>query len=610
MRFTLPSIQHIISESSNSFRRFPFAILAAVIATLSAIYLTELDYNEESNLAVKLLMISALGISLFTVVELTSEKKAFRNRMRWAAKLAGALLLLIYFFWLPTDIYDTSQKPIIRYILFFLGVHLLVAWLPFSGSGEANGFWQYNKSLFLRFLTAVLYSGVLFIGLSIALLSIDQLFGVEIREEVYLKLWIVLAFMFNTWFFLSGIPENIDSLDKREDYPKGLKIFTQYVLMPLVTIYLIILYGYTLKILIEWEWPEGWVANLVLGFSIVGIFALLLLYPIRNRVEYGWIKSVSRNYYIALIPMVILLLLAIWVRISEYSFTENRYFVLIAGLWLGAMALFYIFGDAKNIKIIPASLSALVFLSSFGPWGAFYVSETSQLNRVEDLLAKHQILSEGELRPVSGEVSFEDAREISAIFRYLLEVHGTGSVRHWFDTDSEAWKRITDESAALRAQRMVEELGLEYIDRWENDRSATRSFTATEREPISAEGYDWLVADLNLNASRNSDTLLVGEVTVTVRLEPDSATIGLFRERDSSEPVLSVDLEPMIIRLNAEYGRSNSYNIPPQEMILTAVNGESRIKLVFRYVQAQRSSGEWRIQNMRTNLLLTLKDDF
>jgi hypothetical protein len=128
---------------------------------------------------------------------------------------------------------------------------------PYWNRDEMSAFCQYNNTLFLRFLTAVLFSAVLFIGLVIAMGSIDVLFNVDINEERYFQLFVVIAGIFNTWFFLSGIPGSLDSFNRVKEYPKGLKIFTQNILLPLVIIYVIILYLYTGKIILEWAWPEG-----------------------------------------------------------------------------------------------------------------------------------------------------------------------------------------------------------------------------------------------------------------------------------------------------------------------------------------------------------------
>ena len=71
----------------------------------------------------------------------------------------------------------------------------------------------------------------------------------------------------------------MDKMDIEIDYPIGLKYFTQYVLLPLVAIYLGILIAYEAKIAIQWSLPQGWVSIMVLASAIFGILAFLLIYP-------------------------------------------------------------------------------------------------------------------------------------------------------------------------------------------------------------------------------------------------------------------------------------------------------------------------------------------
>jgi len=57
--------------------------------------------------------------------------------------------------------------------------------------------------------------------------------------------------------------------------------------------------------------------------------------PLIHRGEESWINRFSRWFYFAEIPLVVVLLLAIGRRVQEYGMTENRYFVVLLGLWLG-----------------------------------------------------------------------------------------------------------------------------------------------------------------------------------------------------------------------------------------------------------------------------------
>ena len=124
-----------------------------------------------------------------------------------------------------------------------------------------------------------MYSGFLYVGLILALSALKLLFDIEIHEELYLEFYIVIIGLFNTWFFVSGIPSNLEELENVNEYPKGLKIFAQYVLLPLLVLYLIILYAYGAKILIFWDWPKGIVSYLISCVSVLGILTVLLFYP-------------------------------------------------------------------------------------------------------------------------------------------------------------------------------------------------------------------------------------------------------------------------------------------------------------------------------------------
>ena len=172
--------------------------------------------------------------------------------------------------------------------------------------------------MFIRFLTATLYSGVLFGGLALAIFAVDQLFDVRIDEDNYARLWVLIATVFNTWFFLSDLTEDLDALDQSLDYPNGLRLFTQFVLLPLVTIYLSILYVYMFKIILSSNWPKGWVSYLVIGFSTAGILALLLVWPLQSNDRFKWIKAYVKYFFMALFPLILMLAFA-----KEYIFSKS-----------------------------------------------------------------------------------------------------------------------------------------------------------------------------------------------------------------------------------------------------------------------------------------------
>ena len=193
-----------------------------------------------------------------------------------------------------------------------------------------------------------------------------------------------------------------------------------------MVLYLTILYVYSIKVLIEWEWPQGWIGWLVLSFSVLGILALLLLWPLSRRQENGWIPRFTRWFYIAILPLIGLLFAAIFRRISEYGITENRYFVLVLAIWLTGISLYFLLSKKKNIKVIPFSLALLSLIVSFGYWSAFSVSARSQAGRFGELLEKNGMLVDGKVSPATpGGLSDMERADMRSIITYLSERHQT-----------------------------------------------------------------------------------------------------------------------------------------------------------------------------------------
>ncbi|MCH6574797.1 MAG: DUF4153 domain-containing protein, partial [Bacteroidetes bacterium] len=197
-------------------------------------------------------MIASLGLPLFTALAFYADKKLWEKTKSYLLQAAGAVLLAIYYFSLPENP-ESPEYHLQRFLLLAVSFHFLVAFIPFIGGKQIQGFWQYNKSLFLRFFTSALYSAVLYIGLTIALAAMDYLFGVDIIWKSYMKLWIVIASVFQTWVFLAGVPANLNALNDLQEYPRGLKVLAQYILLPLVALYFLILITYEFKIIFEWN---------------------------------------------------------------------------------------------------------------------------------------------------------------------------------------------------------------------------------------------------------------------------------------------------------------------------------------------------------------------
>jgi hypothetical protein len=312
-----PSLATALHDARATAGRFPLAILAGLGAVLVMLRMIE---GPEQPWHPRLLTTLILGLPLFTASVTTAERHGIPERWRWPVDLAiVAALALLY----QASLGWTDQLAVLRFAQLLLGAHLLVAVAPYVGKGGRRGFWQYNRFLFLHFLVASFYAAVLCIGLALALGALDKLFGADVPGKTYAQLFAVLAFGFHPWFFLSGMPRDYQALEALEDYPQGLKVFTQFVLMPLVVIYLAILTAYLGKVIVTRTWPSGWIGYLVSSVSVTGVLALLLVHPIRERADSRWVNAYGRWWFVALLPALVMLLLAIGKR-STSTASRNR----------------------------------------------------------------------------------------------------------------------------------------------------------------------------------------------------------------------------------------------------------------------------------------------
>lgn len=596
----LPSLRIIFSAIENSFKRFPIVFIISIIGTATYMYLIESTFSyEENQFAIKLWLLCLVALPLFLSTNLYAESAKIKDFQKYQIQMIAGLILFLHWFLLPEEL---GQIQYIRFFLWQIAFHLLVAFAPYIQRKSINGFWQFNQKLFIRGLLGLLYSLVLYIGMAIALLAIDQLFNADIASEVYFHLMALISGIFNTWFFLAGIPKDFDALDKEAFYPKGLKIFTQYVLLPLVTVYLTILYAYTFKIIAEWNFPKGWVSYLVIIFSTAGVFSLLLVYPIRDDEKNKWVKIYSKGFYFALFPLIVLLFIAISKRLNAYGFTENRYFIIAIAIWLSAIALYFLISKTKNIKTIPISLFFVVFLSSFGPWSAFSVAENSQFSRLKSTLSEKKILKNGKISHGKKKVKFsedeiENIESMISFFEYRnrLEV-----LQPLF---KENFDKLLDKDGYQNTNKLLAFIGIDkkYLD------NTPISFSKEygSKPTIKIEGYEYLKAiDLNDNQEQE---LNLDNKTYFLSSKFEKNSIEILSKK--KKLLFILEFKSLLKKLFKKYKRDN-YDIPAEELIFLQEGSNYHIKLqIEEIIVNKQDKDSFTMESLAGSLFIKIEEN-
>lgn len=427
MKPRFPSLQDIGRACLGVAQRFAPVVIAAWTGAVTALLWINQPAPEPPEATARFrsgLMACALAVPLLLALSLYGERLR-RFGVRVLLLGAGAALSFGFYLALRTAEIPTPEKWIERFFILWAGAHFLVAIAPFMGRRGSAGFWRLNEIFFLRFLLGALYTGILYIGLALALLSLHKLLGADIQDKTYGRLWVILAGGFHPVFFLAGVPRDLEGLEQPQAHPIGLRRFVQFVLFPLVAVYLAILYVYAAKIAVVRHLPNGWLSWPVLILSVIGILACLLNQPIEDDPAFRWAGAFRRWFYRLLLLLTPLLLLALGRRIHDYGLTEGRCLGVILAVWLGATSALFGRTRPPSIKWIPASLSVLSVLSVLGPWNAFALSYRSQWAKLTGQLQAAGVLRDG--RAVAGSakpITKDTRRRIASEVEYLLRVQG------------------------------------------------------------------------------------------------------------------------------------------------------------------------------------------
>lgn len=576
------------------FRRFPFAIITSLTGTYCGIQIiTGGDFPE---ILMPILLVSILGLPLFVSFTLFAEKNKWKP-LHTLIPQAIFLVILGFYAWF---LYKTElNREAIRYFVFVAAAYFSLVFLPFINTREENGFWQFNRHFFGRIINTIFYGIILFGGISLTLLTIDYLKLMQVDEDLYLKIWVFIVGIFGVWYFLTGVPKNLDSFETEREYPKAIKFLAEYILLPLITLYTAVLYVYGGVILFKQEWPEGNVSIFILIYAAVGIFATFL------NPENRFLKIFSKWFYILLFPLIAMLFGALYVRVSDYGITENRYFIFILGIWLFCAITYYLFYKKKNIIFIPASLGILILLTAFGPWGALAVSEQSQVSRLENLLVKNEILVDGKIEVKPREVPPQDRKEISAIVRYLDETHDFSKIEPWFTEDIQ--KAVADKNFNPASQ-LVSAMGLSYVNEYDYDYASEYekthfNFRLNEKFPRVQDvaGYDYFLPDgmffYRMDQRRN--TFITNNETFIAEFDIGK---NLFHITKNGETLMAVNVNEMAQKLSAQYSDRTDRYLPEEELTVISQVGRYKIKVVLEI--SGTNNGEITVETIRVMHLL------
>ncbi|MBE7178723.1 MAG: hypothetical protein INR69_20150, partial [Mucilaginibacter polytrichastri] len=177
----LLSVKNLWENVTNVARRFPVELLFALCGCIAATTLVEVQEVNHTlaRWVVRVLVTANIGLLASLIASLVSESLGLGLRQKSLFRFVAVLFSLGFFLLIDPAERETDY---VRFVLLSLALHLGISFVAFLRR-NINGFWQFNKTLFLRFLAGGLYSFALFAGLSAAIGSMNLLFGFEFEWD-------------------------------------------------------------------------------------------------------------------------------------------------------------------------------------------------------------------------------------------------------------------------------------------------------------------------------------------------------------------------------------------------------------------------------------------
>lgn len=573
----LKSIRNVFTGLYVSLRRFPVTIFLSISIAVLLIAVSELKSADDT--LSKIAMTLALGIPLSLSIKLFFEKRNGEKSIRLIVTyVISALLLALYYF---IFLKDLNMVDFTRYIAVSLSLYLCFLLVPYFPRRE--NFEMYIIAVVSAFFTTLLYSLILYGGLSAILFTIDKLLGIQILSKVYYYTWLMVVFIFAVSYFLSGIPSK-EKLLSSTDYPRLLRILLLYIVMPLLTAYTAILFIYFGKILLTMQWPEGLVSHLVLWYSVITAMVLFFISPIIE--ENNWARKFLILVPKLLLPLLVMMFISIGIRINAYGVTERRYFVVILALWVFSIMLYFSFTKKLKNIVLPFTLSIIALVSVFGPLSSFSISKYSQNNRLEKIFIQNSMLKDGNIQSNS-DISKQNKADITSILDYFNRNHNLNEVKHL--------------PADFNMEDMPKVFGFPYESPIYEHTDGYYYFSRNLQEgALDIRGYDYLF-DTRYLINRNNNP--AGELSAVYDYENSKVKISM-----GGKDIYTRDFTNFVKGLIDKHGiQQGENNLSEEEMSFEEENDKVKVKVIFLSISGRKNSINQNLENKNFDFYLMVK---
>lgn len=427
----------------NSARHAPLEVAMGVLMAIAGCWCISEGSNDDVKLFFRGAMMFYPAIIGVLAMSILARFGKISAASRWGISFGFVGLSIAYAcLRLDPDLYITEMW---RWLTLCLGVTAGFALLPLvliKGSARRTRefFWSFNVRLLNHIGLSISFLGALTLGLAFALAAAHELLGIHIPDRAFGYMVMVLLVGLTPWQVITILPGMNLEVETPATAVKQLgRIMCTYLFLPLMSIYLVILYLYQGQVVLAgMNAPKNMMSPLVLAAAGMLLTGMLLADQLEQE------DSETRGVFLKVIdrlPMLFLPLMpmsawAVWIRIEQYGWTEFRYLRLMLII---ALSVIFVLAIAQYFRKRPQPLMAIIgtfgvlsIVSTFGPLSAQAVSQRSQLTRLRMHLAADDALdATGKFkspRALSGSRTSPDLHPLShqsiSTITYLAEHFG------------------------------------------------------------------------------------------------------------------------------------------------------------------------------------------
>ena len=364
-------LKSLFQQLLQSPRRFPVEAALGVVFFIIAVWDSESSTWNEASVRMESAVNSDI---LWFFVPLVALSFWLHRVNRWT-------YLASFFLFLPLMALDL--KPFL-WTYGFAFTYVLAGILLVMGNRRLDNrsFAAHALHVVTQMFFGLLITGILNMAVMAIVASFFYIFGIDepkhFYEHIIQFIWFVLA----PQVCCTLIRQNEDEVT--EPF-KVLRLILNFILSPAVIIYTVILYTYFIKIAFEWDLPKGGVAWMVMGFITVALVGRMAQSILSKR-YYDWYYS--RFTLIAIPPLIMYWIGSIY-RIRLYSFTEGRFYLMVAGVLMTLFVLMLWKKRTRKYQLMALIFGAAIILFTYIPGiSAKSIGLSCQKQRLTQLINK------------------------------------------------------------------------------------------------------------------------------------------------------------------------------------------------------------------------------